>query len=287
MHAAASARRKIWEVILIVNNSQFDETAIRRRILTMAYNGSTAHIGPAFSLVEILCELYENFARYPENDPDSDDRDFLVLSKGHGVMAQYACLFEKGWITQAQLDNYFADDSDLHGLSDSHITGLEVTSGSLGHGFSVGVGMALGVKRRSTDQRVYVVIGDGEANEGTIWEAALFAAQHKLNNVIVIADNNGLQAMGHTAEILSVDDLETKFASFGFDTWRVNGHDRLEIREALTDCLSSTNDRPKFILADTVKGFGVSFMQGDNAWHYQRLNEDTFAKALAELGPAQ
>jgi transketolase len=132
-----------------------------------------------------------------------------------------------------------------------------------------------------------VIIGDGEANEGTIWEAALFAAQHELNNVIVIADNNGLQAMGNTADILNVDALDTKFASFGFDTWHVNGHDRLALHRALTDCIHSTDNRPKFILADTVKGFGVSFIQNDNAWHYQRLTDETFAKALAELGPAQ
>lgn len=263
--------------------SNFLSSTLRGTILKMAYAGSTVHIGCAFSLVEIMAVLYRSHVNYPDNDPAAAGRDYLVLSKGHGVMAQYACFLEKGWLTQGELDQYFSDGSTLKGLSDAHVAGCEVTSGSLGHGLSVGVGMALGAKLAGTAQHTYVVVGDGEMNEGTMWEAMLFACQQSLDRLIVIVDENGFQAMGTTAEVMGLGSLADKFRAFGFDTVDVDGHDEAALDGALSRLKASCNGAPKAIIAKTVKGKGVSFMEHENAWHYTRLNADSFAQAMAEV----
>jgi transketolase len=261
----------------------FHPKALRKTVLEMAYAGSTVHIGCAFSIIEILATLYRQYLRYPENDPLHPDRDYLVLSKGHGVMAQYACMRELGWLPDEAFANYFSDGSNLKGLSDSRVPGLEVTSGSLGHGFSVGVGLALGAKLRETNQKTYALVGDGEINEGPIWEGALFAAHHQLKNFMTIVDENGFQAMGPTDEILSLGSIEEKFASFGFETITVDGHDESAINEAISKLWASQSTSPKALIAKTLKGKGVSFMENDNIWHYTRLNEDSYHQALQEV----
>jgi transketolase len=261
----------------------FSATSIRRAILSMAYAGATVHVACAFSLVEMLAVLYRNHLRYPDNDPDSPQRDYLILSKGHGVMAQYACLREKGWITQAALDNYFGDGTPLKGLSDAHVPGCEVTAGSLGHGLPVGVGMALAARLSGTDQMCYAIVGDGEMNEGSMWEALLFAAHRKLDNLVVIVDENGFQAMGRTADVMGLGSLRAKFDAFGFEAVDVDGHDEAALDAALHALRANRDGRPKAIVARTVKGKGVSFMEHDNRWHYTRLSPDTYASALAEL----
>ncbi|QWD21874.1 transketolase [Polynucleobacter paneuropaeus] len=261
----------------------FDPKVLRKTVLDMAYAGSTVHIGCAFSIIEILAVLYRQHLRYPENNPLSQARDYLVLSKGHGVMAQYACMRELGWLPEKAFTKYFSDGSDLKGLSDSRIPGLEVTSGSLGHGFSVGVGMALGAKLRNTDQKTYVIVGDGEINEGPIWEGALFAAHHQLQNFIVIVDENGFQAMGKTNDILGLGSIQAKFESFGFEAITVDGHDEGVLSDAINQLQKSSSTAPKAIIAKTVKGKGVSFMEHDNVWHYTRLNENAYQKALNEV----
>ena len=265
-------------------NIRFRPTHIRRTILQMAYAGSTVHIACAFSIVELLAVLYRNHLRYPDNDPYAQHRDYLVLSKGHGVMAQYACMHELGWITDEQVRHYFADGSELKGLSDSRVRGLEVTSGSLGHGFSVGVGIAMGLKRNFSDKKVFAIVGDGEMNEGPIWEGALVASHHKLDNLVLIVDKNGFQAMGTTDEVLKLNDLEDKLQSFGFQTLSVDGHNEAYIDAGIRQLLTDDSNRPKALIANTVKGKGVSFMEADNRWHYTRLDKDSFAKAIAELG---
>ena len=261
----------------------FEAASLRRTVLEMAYAGSTVHIGCAFSIIEILGVLYRNHLRYPGNDPAAARRDYLVLSKGHGVMAQYACMRELGWLDDADIRNYFADGSKLKGLSDSRVAGLEVTSGSLGHGFSVAVGLALGAKLRGSDQKVYAVVGDGELNEGAIWEGALVAAHHDLDNLMVIVDQNGFQAMGPTDEILRLGDLEAKFASFGFETAEVDGHDETAIDASVHRLWSGSKRCPKALIAKTVKGKGVDFMEHENLWHYTRLTPERYAEALAVL----
>ena len=266
------------------DNYRFAPARMRRTVLEMAYAGSTVHIACAFSIIELLTVLYRNHLRYPGNDPLNEGRDYLVLSKGHGVMAQYACMHELGWLNDSQIHGYFKDGSDLKGLSDSRVAGLEVTSGSLGHGFSVGVGIALGLKRKGTDQKVYAIVGDGELNEGPIWEGALVAAHHRLENLMLIVDKNGFQAMGTTDDVLALGDLQAKFSSFGFETLEVDGHDETAIDAAIRQLWATSPNKPKAIIACTVKGKGVSFMESINLWHYTRLNPQSFAEALDELG---
>ena len=210
-------------------------------------------------------------------------RDYVVLSKGHGVMAQYACLYQLGWLTEEDLNTYFSNGTNLKGLSDAHVAGLEVTSGSLGHGLPVAAGLALAAKRKNTGQRCYCLVGDGEMNEGSMWEALLFSVQFKLDNLILIIDENKFQAMGQTKDVLDLGNLQTKLDAFQFDTMSVDGHDQVALDEALRDLKERRNGRPKCIVARTIKGYGVSFMEANNLWHYTRLTEATYNAALAEL----
>lgn len=263
--------------------SAFDTGSLRKTVLDMAFAGSTVHIGCAFSIIELLAVLYRQHLRYPDNNPEAPDRDFLILSKGHGVMAQYACMRELGWLPDEAFTAYFADGSNLKGLSDSRVRGLEVTSGSLGHGLSVGVGMALGAKIKQTDQKTYVIVGDGEINEGPIWEGAMFAAHHQLQNFMVIVDENGYQAMGPTEEIIGLGSIQAKFESFGFLARTVDGHNQVDIDNAIKELWANPSQQPRALIAKTIKGKGVSFMEHNNIWHYTRLNEDTHTKAVAEV----
>jgi len=266
-----------------IHTDSFDPKVLRRTVLDMAYAGSAVHIGCAFSIIELLAVLYRKYLRYPDNDPFASNRDYFVLSKGHGVMAQYACLRELGWLKEQDFSHYFADGSELKGLSDSRIPGLEVTSGSLGHGFSVGVGLAMGAKLKGSDQRTFALVGDGEINEGPIWEGALFAAHNELKNFMVIVDENGYQAMGRTDEILDLESIQSKFHSFGFETLEVDGHNQAAIDQAIQRLQASSSNKPKALIAKTVKGKGVPFMENNNMWHYTRLNDETYAQAIAAI----
>ena len=253
----------------------------------MAYAGSTVHIGCAFSIIELLSVLYQSHLRYPENDPFNKYRDYFLLSKGHGVMAQYACMYELGWLCDKDIASYFSDGSNLKGLSDSRIPGIEVTSGSLGHGFSVGVGLALGAKLNKTDQKTYVLVGDGEINEGPIWEGALFANHHQLSNFMVIVDENGFQAMGRTKDIMALDSIQSKFESFGFKVITVDGHDEEAIDQAIIELWKGDEKTPKALVAKTIKGKGVGFMEDDNSWHYTRLNEESYQLAISSINTSK
>lgn len=266
---------------------KFNPPHIRKAILDMAYAGSTVHIGCAFSIVELLTVLYRQHLRFDPRRPDAPDRDYLVLSKGHGVMAQYACLHELGCLNDADLANYFGNGTRLKGLADAHIPGVEATCGSLGHGLSVGVGLALAAKLKKTDQTCYALVGDGELNEGSIWEAAMFAAQFKLDNLLVLVDENGFQAMGRTEEVMGLGSIEAKFRAFGFDAVTIDGHDEQVIDQTYTRMKKQINGKPKAIVAKTVKGKGVSFMENDNIWHYTRLNPENHAKAVLEVTAAR
>jgi transketolase len=267
-----------------VSDTRFAPARLRRTVLEMAYAGSTVHIGCAFSIIELVSVLYRNHLRYPGNDPRAEGRDYLVLSKGHGVMAQYACMRELGWLNDSHIKGYFADGSELKGLSDSRIAGLEVTSGSLGHGFSVGVGIAMGLQRKGTDQKIYAIVGDGELNEGPIWEGALVATHHRMDNLMLIVDKNGFQAMGTTDDVLALGDLSAKFNSFGFETLEIDGHDESAVDAAIRQLWGTGSGKPKALIAHTVKGKGVPFMESDNRWHYTRLDAQTYAEAIDALG---
>ncbi|MCE9599047.1 MAG: transketolase [Spirochaetia bacterium] len=261
----------------------FDARKLRKTVLEMAYAGSTVHIACAFSIIEILAVLYRSHLNLGDSSINSPDRDFLVLSKGHGVMAQYACMRELGWLTDKDIFNYFGDGTLLKGLSDGHVPGLEVTSGSLGHGLSVGVGLALSAKRKGTAQRCFAIVGDGELNEGPIWEAMLFAAHFELSNLLVIVDANGFQAMGRVDEVMRLESLSDKFRSFGFETRDIDGHDETLLSRTIDDLRKIDSKAPRAIIARTVKGRGISFMENDNRWHYTRLSPETYADAIKEL----
>ena len=247
----------------------------------MAYQGQSVHIPCAFSIVETLSVLYSSHLKFNPNNAADPTRDYLILSKGHGVMALYACLREMNWVTENDLTQYFKDGSRLHGLSESHIPGCEVTSGSLGHGLPIAVGIAKGlVLQGKSAQHVYCIVGDGEMNEGSMWESLLFAAHHRLSNLTVIVDANQFQAMGKTEDVLGMEPFADKFKAFGFQTFECNGHST----EALNSCFRAPHtDRPKAIIARTKKGYGVSFMELNNVWHYSRLDANTYQKALAEI----
>ena len=249
----------------------------------MSKAGSTVHVACAFSLIEMLAVLYRSHLNTHGKAPGDPTSHHLVLSKGHGVMAQYACLRELGWLTDHDIQHYFGDGTKLKGLSDAHVPGLEVSSGSLGHGLSVGVGLAMAAKRLGTGRRVFAIVGDGEANEGPIWEALLFASHFRLSNLITIIDANGYQAMGSTREVMDMGRIADKLSSFGLETREVDGHDEEALDRALTELTNLPGDKPRGLVAHTVKGHGVSFMAGDNRWHYTRLSDDTYKAALAEL----
>jgi len=256
---------------------------IRRNILDMAFSGSTVHIGCALCLVEIFSVIYRNHLRYDYTKPDDPKRDFLILSKGHGVMAQYACMKELGWLKDSDLLNYFSDGTKLKGLSDSRVRGLEVTSGSLGHGLSVGVGIALGNKISQTKQKTFIIVGDGELNEGSCWEAIQFAGHHALSNICMIVDKNNFQAMDKTSNIINQQNLATQIEAFNFNVTEVDGHNEDDLDNAINDLFSLQNNKPSCIVANTIKGKGVSFMENKNDWHYLRLDKSLYEEALLEL----
>jgi transketolase len=260
----------------------FDAKQLRRTVLEMAYAGSTVHIACAFSIIEIVAVLYRNWLRLGKG-PGDPARDYFVLSKGHGVMAQYACLRELGWLGDAEFTHYFGDGTRLKGLSDAHVPGLEVSSGSLGHGLSVGVGLALAAKRRKSGQRVFALVGDGESNEGAVWEALMFASHFQLSNLIVIIDENGHQAMGRTNEVMNMGSFAEKLTAFGFETREVDGHDEGALDRTFSQLIAWPSKGPRAVVARTVKGQGVSFMADDNRWHYTRLSAETYRAALAEV----
>jgi transketolase len=262
---------------------KFEANSLRRTVLDMAYAGSTVHIACAFSIIEILAVLYRSFLRFPQQDCSHLNRDYLVLSKGHGVMAQYACMKELGWLSQSDVDNYFVDGTELKGLSDSRVKGLEVTSGSLGHGLSVGVGLALAAKIKGVTQKTFILVGDGELNEGSIWEGLMFASHSRLSNLMVIVDENGFQAMGRTSDVIFMGSINEKFEAFGFDVLSVDGHDEVALHDSILELWSKVSERPKALIAKTIKGKGVSFMEGNNKWHYTRLDDSNYKIALKEL----
>ncbi len=267
-----------------LTTTEFEPVSLRETVLRMAYNAQCVHIPCAFSIIELLSALYGNLLRFDRADPRNPKRDYLVLSKGHGVMAQYACFYRLGWITDNDVNYYLGNGTNLHGLSESHIPGCEVTSGSLGHGLPIAVGIAKGLAIKGSDQKVFCIVGDGELNEGSAWESILFAAHHKLRNLNIIVDANGFQAMGETSQIINLESLTQKFSSFGFFSDECNGHEVKNIIEKIR--AMDGEPLPKSLIARTIKGKGVSFMENNNSWHYTRLNQNTYQAALRELGGA-
>lgn len=253
---------------------------MRIDILKMGYAARSigAHFGGSLSLVEIFSALYSFINFDPKNTAD-ENRDRVILSKGHGVMAQYAALKQLGLYSDDDIVKFKTDDAILYAHPSMNTArGIEFSSGSLGQGLSLGVGVALGLKRKNLNSKVYVIVGDGECNEGSVWEAAMSAAHYTLDNLVLIIDKNDLQYDGTTKEILKMD-LNAKFRAFGFDVIECDGHDE----NALLNAYKAESLKPKAIIAKTIKGKGVSFMENVTSWHYGVLNESNFNLALSEV----
>jgi transketolase len=256
---------------------------LRKTILRMAYNAKSVHIGCSFSLVEIVHVLYSKFVNIQKLVSHDPDRDFVCLSKGHGVMAIYSCLYEIGMIKDLEIENYFSDGSSLTGLADSHVPGIEVSGGSLGQGITVATGIAISKKLDNSPSKIFCIVGDGELNEGSTWESIMIAAHRELNNFILIVDANSFQAMGRCQSVLNMESFKAKFEAFNFEVLECDGHNIIELEKNLATLINSHSPKPKALIARTIKGKGVSFMEDDNTWHYTRLDQETYQKALSEL----
>jgi transketolase len=257
---------------------------IRAHALRMVHQANASHIGGCFSLIDILAVLYGASARVDPANPAWEERDRVIMSKGHAAAALYATLAECGFFPVSWLDKYCANGSPLAGhATHDGVPGVEVSTGSLGHGLSLACGMALAGKSDRRCYRVFALLSDGECDEGSTWEAVLFAPHHHLDNLVAIVDYNKIQSFGTVKEVLDLEPFANKWRAFGWSVREIDGHDYGQIHDALS-CLPFAPDHPSVILAHTVKGKGVSFMQDTLAWHYKSPNAQQLAQALAELG---
>ena len=255
---------------------------VRRDIINMTANAGSGHPGGSLSAVELMVSVFYNHMRVDPQNPKAENRDRFVLSKGHAAPCYYAVLAEMGFISRDEFKNFRQLHSILQGHPDSKkVPGIDAATGSLGQGCSIAVGMALGAKLQHKDCRVYALLGDGECQEGQIWEALMSAAHYKLDNLTVIIDNNGLQIDGSNNEVMSLGDLAAKVRAFGFEVFELDGHDLEAIEAALS--ARTAPGVPKCILAHTVKGKGVSFMENQVGWHGKAPNEEQRQQALKEL----
>ena len=259
---------------------------IRKDIVSMICKSKSGHPGGSLSAVEILAALYFDQMNIDPTNPKMEDRDRFVLSKGHAAPALYATLAERGYFEKEELNHLRKLGSMLQGHPDmKKIPGVEMSTGSLGQGFSVACGMAMAAKLDNAPWNVYALLGDGEVQEGIIWEAAMSAAHYKLDNMIAFLDYNGLQIDGDVESVMSINPIEDKFRTFGWNVITIDGHDFDQIFAAL-DMAKDTVDKPTMIIAKTVKGKGVSFMENQASWHGSAPNEEQLEQALSELGGA-
>jgi transketolase len=248
--------------------------AIRKNILDMIYTTRASHIGSCFSVVDILNILYAKILDVDPKFPEKFDRDFLIMSKGHAAAALYSALAHYNFIPFHELADYCKNGGRLAGHITANVPGIELSTGALGHGLSVGCGIALATKKK-----VYIILSDGECDEGSIWEAALFAPHHHLNNLTVVIDYNKIQSFGLINEVLNLEPLAKKWRSFNWEVLEVDGHNYNDLYTAFT---YQTN-LPKVIIAHTIKGKGISFMENNLAWHYRSPDEIQYDQALKEL----
>jgi transketolase len=257
---------------------------IRADALRMVHRANSSHIGTCLSMADLLAVLYGRVLRLDPARPDWPDRDRFILSKGHGAAILYAALAERGFFPRKWLDSFFGDGSVLAGHITSHgVPGVEVSTGSLGHGLPIGCGMALAGKRENHSYRTFVLLSDGELDEGSNWEAILFAPQHQLDNLVAIVDYNKIQSFGSVKEVLDLEPLTEKWRAFRWAVETIDGHDHQQIEAALARVPFEAG-KPSVIIAHTIKGKGVSFMENQLAWHYKSPNAEQLAQALTELG---
>lgn len=255
---------------------------IRLSALKMALNSGKngSHLGAGLSAVEIFSALYSNVLHLNAGNREDENRDRLIVSKGHCVLSYYSTLYLAGYLTKKDIESFETNGSRFHGHAMRDIQkGIEFSGGSLSMGMSFAVGQALACKKKKLSNRVFVLLGDGECDEGLVWEAAMSAANYKLNNLTVIIDRNGLQYDGPTSQVMNQIDLAAKFRAFGFDTSVVDGHNI----EELTVALGQKSANPICVIADTVKGKGISFMEGDKKWHHSVLTKEQYEIAVKEI----
>ena len=256
---------------------------LRKPVLKMICKARASHLASAFSVIDILVFLYHEVLRVNPREPADPKRDIFILSKGWGASALYAVLSDRGFFSKKLLETYCADGSKLIGITTrSGVPGVEATTGSMGHGLPLGAGMAIAAKKMKSPRRIFVVISDGELDEGSTWEAILFAGFQKLDNLVVIVDYNKLQSFGSVKEVLDTEPIDDKFRAFRWDVREVDGHDFLDMRKTFAS-IQKESGKPTVIIADTIKGKGVSFLENQNKWHYKYPNEEEFQTAAHEL----
>ena len=258
--------------------------ALRRQIVRALAAGKRGHVGSSFSVIEILRVLYDDVLRYDPQNPRWPERDRCILSKGHGCLALYVLLAEKGFFPEEELWRFCRSDGILGGHPEyGKVPGVEASTGSLGHGLPIGVGLAISARHDGSSHRVFVVVGDGECNEGSVWEAAMCAAKHGLDNLVVMVDYNKQQSYSTTYDVLDLEPLADKWRAFGFAVKEVQGHDVGQLRAALCR-LPIEAGRPSVIICHTVKGKGGGVTEGNLAWHHKsRISDDDVRALLAAL----
>ena len=259
--------------------------AVRAHVLRMTSGGGSSHVGSALSCADLLAVLYTDVLEVDPAHPARPDRDRFIMSKGHAGAALYAVLAERGFFDEAVLHRHYQNGSYLSGhVSHVGIPGVEFSTGSLGHGLPVGAGLAWRARQTGGLWRTYVLLGDGECDEGSIWEAAMFAGHHELGSLVAVVDHNGLQSLGTTEETLRLEPFAAKWESFGWEVARADGHDHAALAEAMRVPRDPGRARPRCVLARTVKGKGVSFMEDQVLWHYRAPSAEELDRALAEIG---
>jgi transketolase len=255
---------------------------LRKHVVRMCSSGGSAHVGSCLSMADIIAVLYGAVLRVDPAEPRWPERDRFILSKGHAGACVYAALAERGFFPATDLAQHYRNGSVFSGhVSHKGVPGVELSTGSLGHGLGVAAGMALQLARLGGRQRIYAVLGDGECDEGSVWEAALFAAHRRLANLCVVIDHNKLQSLGPVAETLALEPFTDKWRAFGWDVERIDGHDHAALERAFAS--AADNTRPTCIIADTVKGRGVPFMENQVLWHYRVPAGAEFDAAMAAL----
>lgn len=255
---------------------------LRKHVVRMTHNANSPHIGGCLSSADIVAALYGKVLCVFPEEPTRHDRDRFILSKGHSAAIVYAALAERGFFPKERLEDFCRDGSPFVGsVSHRNVPGVEASTGSLGHGLPIACGMALALRHDSLNNRVYVLMSDGECDEGSVWEAALFAGHHKISNLTVFIDYNKIQSFGFVSEVLDLEPLRDKWQAFRWDVQEIDGHDHAAIINAAER--AKTNDKPSIIISHTVKGKGVSFMENQLLWHYRSPTGENLENALREL----
>lgn len=256
-------------------------TKIRLRTWEMIYKAGTGHTGGDLSIADILSVLYFNILNVDPENPEDPDRDIYIQSKGHAAEVLWTTLALRGFFEEEILDSYYELESPLIGHPTNKMPGIEMNTGSLGHGLSISTGVALASKLDNKNNSVYTLLGDGELAEGSSWEAAMAASHYKLNNLIAIIDRNQLQITGKTVDVMSSEPLKEKWEAFGWNVVTIDGHNCKQLLQELSN--NDSPDQPKIIIADTVKGKGISFVEGEAFWHHDVPNDEEYEKGLQEL----